>query len=149
MTMERLNKRLVELESKEGEVQLKLDRLDNEDKGKDLGRERKAVLRELADVKIRKRNLQRIKKKEVKGNSSHTCEETLARVVRQSDDADHDIDAEDENFDPKAVKLNTARPEIRFYPKVPLPHSRCNWEKVVRVGRRRERPVDETFSYLT
>merc|ERR1719186_1399915 len=120
-----------------------------EDRGKDYVRERKVALRELTDVKIRIRNLQRIKKKEVIVKGNHNREET---VVGATDIAsDPDIAAEDDNFDPKAVKLNTTRPDIKLYADVPLPHSQPNWDKVVRVGRR-ERPVvrwtdwDEQFA---
>eukprot|EP00092_Neocalanus_flemingeri_P028800 GFUD01031265.1.p1 GENE.GFUD01031265.1~~GFUD01031265.1.p1 ORF type:complete len:504 (-),score=175.14 GFUD01031265.1:59-1570(-) len=145
--MGRMEIRLTELERKQGEIQLKLDRLDKEDQGeerkrKDLGRERKVLLRELVDVKIRIRNLQRNRRKQVIVLGTSTCEETRPRDVDEIDDADaQSIDDLCDNFNPEALKLNTTRPEIRVYPKVPLPHSQPNWDKVVRVGRRRERPM--------
>eukprot|EP00092_Neocalanus_flemingeri_P107615 GFUD01138143.1.p1 GENE.GFUD01138143.1~~GFUD01138143.1.p1 ORF type:complete len:452 (+),score=159.71 GFUD01138143.1:50-1405(+) len=145
--MGRLEMRLTELERKQGEIQLKLDRLDKEDQGeerkrKDLGRERKVLLRELVDVKIRIRNLQRNRKKQIIVLGTSTCEETRPRDVDEIDDADaQSIDDLCDNFNPEALKLNTTRPEIRVYPKVPLPHSQPNWDKVIRVGRRRERPM--------
>jgi len=138
--MGRLEKRLTELERKEREILLKFERLDMDmqDSEKDSVKERKVVLREMTDVKIRIRNLQRIKGKKVSVKGILNREETVVGSTDYA--ADQDVDAKDDNFDPKALKLNNNRPDVKLYPKVPLPHSQPNWDKVVRVGRR-ERPL--------
>eukprot|EP00092_Neocalanus_flemingeri_P026039 GFUD01028224.1.p1 GENE.GFUD01028224.1~~GFUD01028224.1.p1 ORF type:complete len:455 (+),score=154.18 GFUD01028224.1:57-1421(+) len=147
--MGRLGKRLNELEIQQGEIQLQLERLDKEEKGEcckreDLDGERQVILRKLTGVNIRIRNLQRNRKKEITVKEGYICEKTLTEdvaVAASTNTAVQDIDDKDANFDPAAVKLNTSRPEMRFYPNVPLPHSQPNWDKEVMIGRRREKPV--------
>eukprot|EP00092_Neocalanus_flemingeri_P028799 GFUD01031264.1.p1 GENE.GFUD01031264.1~~GFUD01031264.1.p1 ORF type:complete len:502 (-),score=158.47 GFUD01031264.1:59-1564(-) len=147
--MGRLGKRLNELEIQQGEIQLQLEKLDKEEKGEcckreDLDGERQVILRKLTGVNIRIRNLQRNRKKEITVKEGYICEKTLTEdvaVAASTNTAVVDIDDKDANFDPAAVKLNTSRPVMRFYPNVPLPHSQPNWDKEVMIGRRRERPV--------
>ena len=110
--MERLNKRLTELERKEREVQLKLDRLDMDmkDSGKDNVSERKVALRELTDVKIRMRNLQKIKKKKVNGKGNHNPEETGVDATDIA--ADQDIDMEVPELEAIKARVRAMEEEI-------------------------------------
>jgi len=147
--MGRVDKRLKELENKQEEFLSHLKGLDCVDKQpvndeNNLGQERKVILRELTDVKIRIRNLQRNRKRgEValkNVNLPPDCENKCSKVepVHAAIGKD-DVVPEDDSFNPEAVKLNLNRPEMRIYPKIPLPHSQPFWDRVARVGRRRER----------
>jgi len=176
--MEKHGRRLIQLEKKRLDMQNQLDKLGlEENTGVDkilLTEELRDILkRDLIDVNIRIRNLNRNIKKEVNDKAKIT---EAARQVLPAKHIDHEedpinigphedntkdvlcihykddisvkgtevdideIDAEDDIFNPESEKLNTNRPVMRLYPKVPLPHSQPNWDRVLRVGRTRDRP---------
>ena len=138
--MWRLDQRLTGLQGKQEAVQLKLSKLDTHmeamgqflDK-KHLTRERKVILRDLTDINIRIRNIQRSKKKEVNEEES---KDTAVRVPAISVEVPpNDIDFNDADFNPEAIQFVHIRPEWRVYPKIPLPHAKSNWGRVARVWR--------------
>ena len=117
--MGRLDQRLTELQEKQEAVQLKLSKLDTHmeamgqfiDK-KHLTRERKVILRDLTDINIRIRNLQRSKKKEVNEEES---KDTAIRVPAISIEVPPiDIDFNVADFDPEAIQFVHIRPEWRL-----------------------------------
>merc|ERR1719209_368874 len=85
---------------------------------------KRLVMRELTDVKMRIRNLRKNSKKF-----------TSLKCIVLEDDAVNVVAEEDDYFDPELGELNTTRPEMRMYPKTPLPHSQPFWPRVVRVVR--------------
>ena len=139
--MGKFDKRMKELKKRQEEIQFQLERLDLADKPqehceeKDFGNERKIIHRELTDVMIRIRNLQRNKKKEIAMKSVELPPEGEERCSKMQESLDtQDLDTEDESFNPEAVKMKHIRLEMRKYPKIPLPHSQPVWDRVVRVG---------------
>ena len=114
--MGRLIKRLNELEKRQDLILTQLKRLDEIVA-------KRVVLRELTDVKIRIRNLQ----KNCKKSNDLQC------VVAEKDC--NIIATEDDEFDPELVELNTTRPQMRMYPTTPSPHSQRLWPRFVRVAR--------------
>ena len=115
--MGRLSKRLNELEKRQDLILIQLKKLDEIVA-------KRVVLRELTDVKIRIRNLQKNCKK---SNDDLQC------VVAEKDC--NIIATEDDEFDPELVELNTTRPQMRMYPTTPSPHSQRLWPRFVRVAR--------------
>ena len=115
--MGRLTKRLNELEKRQKDIMHQLENLEEIVT-------KRVVLRELTDVKIRIRNLY----KNCKTRTDVNC------IVPEKD-AVKTVAEEDDDFDPELVELNTTRPEMRMYPKTPLPHSQPFWPRVVRVAR--------------
>jgi len=115
--MGRLTKRFNELEKRQKDIMLHIEKLDEIVT-------KRVVFRELTDVKIRIRNLH----KNCKTITDVNClvpEKDAVKIVAEEDD----------DFDPELVELNTTRPEMRMYPKTPLPHSQPFWPRVVRVAR--------------
>jgi len=120
--MDRLGKRLNELEKRQEDIFIQLKRLDEIVT-------KKVVMRDLTDVKIRIRNLH----KNSTRIGSLKCKSTT--VPREDI-----IATEDDYFDPELEELNTTRPVMRMFPKNPLPHSQPLWPRVVRVGNKFMRP---------
>jgi len=81
----------------------------------------KVVMKMVSDVRMEVKNLQKSWKKEV----------DLKNSIDEDGIADND-----DTFNPELEELNATRPEMRIYPKIPLPHSHPLWDRVVRVGRR-------------
>ena len=121
--MGKLTKRLNELVKMRGELVNKLEKLNEMMKIANVREEveseiqTKIVMRDLTVVKIKLRNLQKYYRKK----------RSFVEDV---------IEADDDNFNPELEELNTTRPVMRIYPKIPLPHSQPLWEKVVWVARR-------------
>jgi len=111
-----LGKRLNELEKRQERILMQLKRLDEIVT-------KRIVMRELTDVKIRIRNLQKNYKKALDWKCVVTGQDTITIAV------------EDDDFDPTLVELNTTRPQMRVYPTNPLPHSQPLWPRVARVAR--------------
>ena len=133
-------KRLKELEKKQEEFLSQVKGLDLVDKPPEnddyLVQERKVILREITDVKIGIRNMQRNRKRELvalKSVLTPDCEEKCSHIVPVNAAIAHDdVDPADYSFNPEAVQLNLTRPEMRIYPKIPLPHSQPLWDRVVK-----------------
>jgi len=143
--MNRLAQRLAELEVKLEAGRQKLDKLDSHHEamggfvdGRKIALERKVVLRELTDLKIRIRNLQKSKKNEDVGEE-RKCTNNLNKKANASADCSdflNEIDSKDAEFDPEAVPFSHVRSAQRVYPKIALPHAQPVWKRLVRVGRR-------------
>ena len=113
--MSRLDKRLTELEKRQRDIMIQLEKFDEIVI-------KRVVMRELTDVKIRIRNLRKNKKKI-----------TNFKFIVPEKDTVNIVAEEDDDFDPELVELNMTRPEMRMFPKSPLPHSKLFWPRVVRV----------------
>jgi len=111
-----IGKRLIELEKRQECILIQLKRLDEIVT-------KRVVMRELTDVKIRIRNLQKNYKKDLDWKCVVAEKDTITIAV------------EDDDFDPTLVELNTTRPQMRVYPKIPLPHSQPLWPRIARVAR--------------
>ena len=98
--MVRLDQRVLELEEKQEAVQLKLSKLDTHMQAmgqfvdrKHLTLERKVILRELTDINIRIRNLQRSMNK--KANDEEYKDEAFVASAKSVVVATNDIDSQD------------------------------------------------------
>jgi len=130
--MGKLHKRLTELEKRQRDIMIQLEKLDEIVT-------KRLVMRELTDVKMRIRNLRKNSKKI-----------TSLKCIVPEDDAVNVVAEEDDYFDPELVELNTTRPEMRIYPKTPLPHSQPFWPRVVRVARGwPDVPLSKEFGQFT